>query len=699
MQVRVAAVSGEAMQVNLHQNPIPDAQREVLDGLPVLVFLEQAGMIVFANAEARQLLGLADEEWVYRPVEDVLWGLFPGTAEPQTRLSGTQHGSPFHATLPATNGRLVSVEGTYSILNAELREAVIVAHPSDHERAPKSRLMEDVLASLPEAVAIEHENHLLYTNPAFSVMFGYGAEEDGGGSLRELIVPETRFMENAALMKAVDENGVTTVETVRRNKAGEFVDVSLQIAPLLVNDAKVGYVYTFRDIGEHKQTEEKLQHDALHDVLTGLPNRALFLDRLNLTLSRRMRRPDYGCGVLFLDLDNLKEINDGLGHAAGDALIMGVAGRLLASLRPQDSAARLGGDEFAVLVENILTAYDLEIVAGRILRELERPFDIFGHVVRAGASIGAAMAGPDHTSSDLLIRDADLAMYRAKQSGGSRYEIFDKHLEVAVTTQQERERELRTAFDKRRFAYQYQPIYRLANGKLEGFESLVCLQRVDGTIESYPDLLSVAEDAGLSIILGRQTLDAVCTQLRNWSDQLLQHDLTLTINMTRRQLYHPDLITHLKRALAASGADPSRLIFEAPESAFNENPDAAVAILQRLADCQVRVAIDDFGSTLAPLNHLVHLPITMVKLVPRLAEAAVSSGRQLAVLESILRLGNAFGIQIVAQGIETPEQLAALARLGCTLGQGRLLAPAVDPAQAAAFAEKGYWAIAPGIQP
>jgi diguanylate cyclase (GGDEF)-like protein/PAS domain S-box-containing protein len=500
MQVRVAAVSGEAMQVNLHQNPIPDAQREVLDGLPVLVFLEQAGIIVFANAEARQLLGVADEEWVYRPVEDVLWGLFPGTAEPQTRLSGTQHGSPFHATLPATNGRLVSVEGTYSILNAELREAVIVAHPSDHERAPKSRLMEDVLASLPEAVAIEHENHLLYTNPAFSVMFGYSAEEDGGGSLRELIVPETRFMENASLMKAVDENGVTTVETVRRNKAGEFVDVSLQIAPLLVNDAKVGYVYTFRDIGEHKQTEEKLQHDALHDVLTGLPNRALFLDRLNLTLSRRMRRPDYGCGVLFLDLDNLKEINDGLGHAAGDALIMGVAGRLLASLRPQDSAARLGGDEFAVLVENILTAYDLEIVAGRILRELERPFDIFGHVVRAGASIGAAMAGPDHTSSDLLIRDADLAMYRAKQSGGSRYEIFDKHLEVAVTAQQERERELRTAFDKRRFAYQYQPIYRLANGKLEGFESLVCLQRADGAIESYPDLLSVAEDAGLSII-------------------------------------------------------------------------------------------------------------------------------------------------------------------------------------------------------
>ncbi len=181
----------------MYGNTNPDAQREVLDGLPVLVFLERAGKIVFANAEARQMLGLVEGEWIARPVEDVLWGLFPGTAEPQTLLTGTRHGSPFHATLPAPNGRLVPVEGTYSISNAQLREAVIVAHPSEKERAPKSRLMEDVLSSLPEAVAIEHQNHVLYTNPAFTRMFGYTAEEAGGGSLRELIVPETRLNENA----------------------------------------------------------------------------------------------------------------------------------------------------------------------------------------------------------------------------------------------------------------------------------------------------------------------------------------------------------------------------------------------------------------------------------------------------------------------------------------------------------------------
>jgi diguanylate cyclase (GGDEF)-like protein/PAS domain S-box-containing protein len=677
------------MELNVYGNANPDAQRAVLDGLPVLVFLERAGKIIFANAEARQLLGMAGGEWIPRPVEDVLWGLFPGTAEPQTLLTGTRHGSPFHATLPAPNGRLVPVEGTYSISNAQLREAVIVAHPCEKERAPRSRLMEDVLSSLPEAVAIEHQNHVLYTNPGFTRMFGYTAEEVGGGSLRELIVPETRLNENATLLRVVDDRGSATMETVRTNKAGELVDVSMQIAPLLVDGAKVGYVFTFRDIGEVKQTEAKLQHDAMHDVLTGLPNRALFLDRLNLTLTRRLRHPDNGCGVLYMDLDNFKSVNDSLGHAAGDVLLMAIAGRLRSSLRPQDSAARLGGDEFAVLVENIVTAYDLEVVAKRILHELERPFDIFGHTVHAGASIGAAMAGPEHTSSDLLLRDADFAMYRAKQAGRGRYEIFDKHLEVFVTSQQERERELRTALDKRQFTFLYQPIYRLTNGKLEGFESQLCLRRADGSIEDVDGLLALAEDTGLSIALAQEVFDTACAQLRSWSDTLPHSDMFLSVNLTRRQIFNTDLIAQVMRALAASGVDPSRLVFEIPESALNETPDAAVGILQRLADCQVRVAIDDFGSSLAPLNHLLQLPLAMVKLAPKLAAAAVSTGRQQAVLESLVRLSNTLNLPVVAQGIETREQAAALVRIGCSLGEGPLLSPALDPQRALELAQAG----------
>jgi diguanylate cyclase (GGDEF)-like protein len=401
--------------------------------------------------------------------------------------------------------------------------------------------------------------------------------------------------------------------------------------------------------------------------------------------------------VLYLDLDHFKDVNDSLGHAAGDVLLMAIAGRLRSSLRPQDSAARLGGDEFAVLVENIITAHDLEVVAGRILHELERPFDIFGHTVNAGLSIGAAMAGSEHTSPDMLLRDADFALYRVKQSGRGRYEIFDRHLEVAVTSQQERERELRAALGKRQFTFLYQPVYRLTDGKLEGFETSLALQRDDGTHEDFDALLNVAEDMGLSIALGYETIETVCTVLRRWSDHLPQRDLFLSINLTRRQLFSADLIAQLMKSLTATGADASRLVFEVPESALNENPDAAVAVLQRLTDCQVRVAIDDFGGSLAPLNHLLQLPIAVVKMAPRLtvSASAATSGRQQAVLESLVRLANTLGLSVIAQGIETREQVASLVRMGCTMGQGPLMSPALDAERALALAQSNFRPAAP----
>jgi len=691
-RMTIAAVPRSAMSLNLPENSDSLEQQAILDALPVLVFLERAGQIVFANAEARQMLEVAEGAWAPRPVEDVLWGLFPGTAEPQTLLTGTRQGSPFHATLPA-NGRLLPVQGTYSLLNAELREAIIVAHPGGRERTPKPRLMEDVLASLPDAVVIVHGPNVLYGNPAFTRMFGYSAEEVGGGNLEALIIPETRQHENALMHRAVDQQGGATVETVRMNKAGELMDVSLVIGPLVVDGKKVGYVCTYREIGERKQMEAQLQHDAFHDVLTGLPNRTLFLDRLNQALTRRARRKDQNCGMLFLDLDHFKDLNDSLGHAAGDLMLAEVAQRLCAVLRPQDSAARLGGDEFAVLVENVLTLADLNIVASRVLSEMNRPFEIYGHSVRAGASIGVVMAGPEHTNADLLIRDADLAMYRAKEEGGGRFEVFDKHLEINLSSQQERERQLRHVLDQRQFELWYQPFFRLQSGKLEGFESLLRWHRTDGSVDSFRDLLPIAEDTGLSISIGRETVETVCRQLRNWTGAVPGSPLVMTVNVTLRQFYHPDMVAQLKTVLAETGIDPARLLFEVSETTLNESPDTAVGILQRMVDCNVRIAIDNFGSSLAPLNHLVQLPIDMIKLDAKLTAAATSTGRQMAILESLIRLGRTLGIQVVAQGIETAAQLDVLRGMGCELGQGFYFSPALDPARAFELMERGHWAL------
>lgn len=667
--------------MNLSENADCLDQRLILDALPVLVFLEREGNIVFANAEARRTLGLTDGAWSARPVEEVLWGLFPGTAEPQTLLTGTREGSPFHATVPAANGRLVAVEGTYCLLDSAAREAVIVAHPGGRERAPKTRLMDDVLASLPEAVAIEHGNHLLYTNPAFARMFGYD-DEEASGSLRDLIVPETRLNEDAMLLQAVDEKGLAAVETVRSTRSGELVDVSLQVAPLLVNGARVGYVYSFRDIGDRKEAEARRQHDAMHDVLTGLPNRALFQDRLKLALMRRLRRPEASCGVLHLDLDRFKEVNDALGHAGGDMLLKEVALRLTAVLRPQDSAARLGSDEFAVLVENIAAIGDLEAVAQRVMREMGKPFEIDGHSIQPGVSVGAALAGAAHSVPELLMRDASLAMYRAKQAGGARLEMSDRHLEFTADCQRERARELRGAIEAGQYEFRFQPVFDLVEGWLEGFALSLWWRRRDGGMEDYRTTPDAAKEASLQDHAMWASLEAACGQLRMWAEALPARRSYLTVAVPARTFYQADFLAQLDRILEASGADPSRLVLEFSESTLSESPDSALTILQRLVERKVQVAMGEFGSSLAPLNHLLRLPLSMVKLDRSLTHGGASTQKHRAVLEALFRAGQSLGIQMIVEGAESEEQFQGDAQGGYSSGQSALLSEPLSAEQA-----------------
>jgi EAL domain-containing protein (putative c-di-GMP-specific phosphodiesterase class I) len=273
-------------------------------------------------------------------------------------------------------------------------------------------------------------------------------------------------------------------------------------------------------------------------------------------------------------------------------------------------------------------------------------------------------------------------MYRAKQQGGHGYAVFDTNMEVEISSIQERERELRDLVARRAFAWWYQPIYRLATGRLEGFECLLRKPNAAGAMESFRELLPVAEDTGLSITIGRDTVESACSQLAAWDTTLPGNALILTINLSRRQFFHDDLVPQLRKAIAGARIDPARLLLEIAEDTLNENQDRAVAILQRLADCGVRVAMDNFGATLAPLNLLIRLPIDMVKLDIRLTASATGTGRQLAVLQSLVNVCSACGVQLLAQGIETSGHLRALQDLGCPLGQGFFLAPPLDAAQA-----------------
>jgi EAL domain-containing protein (putative c-di-GMP-specific phosphodiesterase class I) len=258
------------------------------------------------------------------------------------------------------------------------------------------------------------------------------------------------------------------------------------------------------------------------------------------------------------------------------------------------------------------------------------------------------------------------------------------------------ERELRRVLEQRQYEVWYQPIYQLQDGNLEGFESLLRLRRPDGSVDSFRNLLGVAEDTGLSITLGRETMDAVCRQLRNWSDGVSQRDLILSLNLTERQFYHPEMVAQLKKTLAANAVDPSRLLFEVTESTLNLNPDAAARILERMAECRVRLALDNFGARFAPLNYLARMPVDMVKIAPKLTAAASSNGRRAAVLAALIHLGHTLGMELVAQGIESHEQLEALRSMGCELGQGHLFSYALDPVRATTLARAGRWAVAAG---
>ncbi|MDX1501214.1 MAG: EAL domain-containing protein [Thermoanaerobaculia bacterium] len=441
------------------------------------------------------------------------------------------------------------------------------------------------------------------------------------------------------------------------------------------------------DVTRRKAAEEQLLHDALHDALTGLPNRALLLDRLGITLAQAHRAAQSGSPVsfclLFLDLDRFKNINDSLGHAEGDQLLLAMAHRLTALVRPGDTVARLGGDEFTIL----MPCHDpsiAEAVAGRTLAALEVPFDVNGRDVYVTGSIGIAIGPGEYHTPEEILRDADTAMYRAKTEGRARYVIFDREMHHDVLTMLQLETDLRRAVDRRELHLHYQPIISLRTGRLCGFEALLRWNHAErGPV--YPaEIIPLAEESDLIGRISEWAIRESCNQLAEWREEHPDLDLTMSINLSNKQFQQPGVVEMVASSIEASGIQPNHLRLELTESAIMDSAGSARLRLQRLRDLGVGLDIDDFGTGYSSLSYLHRLPIDTLKIDRSFVSGIDRNGRESRQIVSlIVDLARHLGLSVAAEGLETSEQLETIRELDCEFGQGFFLARPMDKHAAA----------------
>jgi diguanylate cyclase (GGDEF)-like protein/PAS domain S-box-containing protein len=437
------------------------------------------------------------------------------------------------------------------------------------------------------------------------------------------------------------------------------------------------------DITPRKQTENQLLHDALHDTLTDLPNRALFLDRLGRAIEHSKRHEDYLFAVLFLDLDRFKVVNDSLGHEIGNQLLVAIAQRLQACIRAEDTVARLGGDEFVILLEGIEGTSDATRVADRIQKELTYPFNLAGHEMFATASIGIALSTTGYQRSEDILRDADTAMYRAKALGKSRYEMFDTSMHAHAVALLQLETDLRRAIERQEFELHYQSIVSLRNNKLSGFEALIRWRHPQRGMVSPGEFIPVAEETGLIIPIGWWVLREACTQMRVWHQQFSMHaPLTISVNLSGKQLMQPDAVERVKQVLQETELTPHSLKLEITESSIMENAEATIAMLHQLKALGVQLSIDDFGTGYSSLSYLYRFPLDTLKIDRSFINKMDVELEKLELVRTISTLAWNLSMDIVAEGVETKKQLFQLKGLGCEYAQGFLFSKPVDRAKA-----------------
>ena len=527
-------------------------------------------------------------------------------------------------------------------------------------------------------IIIQEDMSISLANSVLVNMSGFGKGEI---EFKKTIID---FLDEKSSRAILNEEGLLNnqenLECKFINKEREEKDILLTITTIPGTE---DHVASLTDISALKEAERQISHQAFHDTLTNLPNRALFMEHLGMAIKRGKRRPDYHFAVLFMDIDRFKLVNDSLGHYVGDNLLKAFAKRLQDSLRDIDTLARLGGDEFVILVEDIENEDYASIVAERLQQALKRPFMVNNKEVFAPASFGVVPNTKDYDLPEDIMRDADAAMYHAKEQGRAQYKVFDKKLHEKAQHLLQRETDLRKAVHRKEFVNHYQPIVSLKTRSVVGFESLIRWNHPQlGLI--YPDsFISIAEDTGLIIPITRLLLQEACSDLKSWQDQIAHlQKLTMNINISSKHFLLPSLLDDIKEVLNHTGLPPEHLKLEITETALMEDVEETVRHVNRLRDYGLQIVIDDFGTGYSSLSYLQRLPIDTLKVdrsfVSRIQNTPDGNRN---IVEAIISLAHRLDMIVVAEGVENLEQHSILLNMECQFGQGYLFSKPIPKDQ------------------
>ncbi|MGH2841083.1 MAG: putative bifunctional diguanylate cyclase/phosphodiesterase, partial [Solirubrobacteraceae bacterium] len=555
------------------------------------------------------------------------------------------------------------------------RRATIAEERRAIERRSEERLRALVEHSNDVVTVVDRELVVRWQAASIQSMLGHEPASLVGRSLTTIVDPDDADLFERVLLGCVRRSGSVRVSARFRHADGNWRHVETVAENRLHDPVVEGVVLSMRDVTERKALEDELRHQAFHDALTGLANRALFGDRLSQALARA-RRSNHGVAVLFLDLDDFKTVNDSLGHPHGDELLKAVAVRIQETLRPEDTAARLGGDEFAILVE-LTRDEDADGVAARILDALSPGFEIAGRDLRVTASIGLAYSAGGHAIEEIL-RNADTAMYEAKADGKASVRTFEQGMHRRALDKLELTGELRRAIETQDFQLDYQPIVALDEERIVAVEALVRWPHPQRRLMAPERFIGLAEESGMIVPLGLWILETACAQIRGCQLAPGQHEqLTLSVNVSTRQLQEPDFPVAVGEVLRRTGLPPSTLTLEITESLLHGDHDAILVQLEQLKALGVRIAVDDFGMGYSCLAHLGRFPIDMLKIDRFFIGGIEGDDAKTELMRGIVNLGESLRLDVVAEGIERAEQVEELRAMGVRLGQGFLFSPPV----------------------